>query len=197
MKKLLIGGGHEVLLDDDVWEAVHDEKWGFNGRRVFIWVRRDDGILTTISLARLIMGVTDRCRVFTKNGNRLDLRRDNLSVVAPKQSSQTVKTTAKYAIDFPPVEDKKQHFPVQLTEQPFAVSTSLVLCEEQRLLEHRKTANDGEVIPIKKHLIGALKSRLRKRGIRLNVFQDKGRWFAFFNRRGPAGGGVKSHERSE
>ena len=101
MKKIPLTQGKFAIVDDEDYEWLMQWKWSYhNGyARRQIW---NGGKPIRIYMHRLIMGVTDpKLHVDHYDGNKLDNRKENLSIVTPsqnlaKQIRKNRKTTSKY-----------------------------------------------------------------------------------------------------
>lgn len=88
------GEGHEAIVDGDAWSDIerrHGAAWVLNqngtgmanvrkGGNALAAAARQNGERPTATLARIIAGAKPGERVTYRNGNRLDLRRNNLIV---------------------------------------------------------------------------------------------------------------------
>lgn len=78
MKELNIMGGHKCLVDDDVWEWAHCFKWKLH--------KGGYAQLSSYNLLhRLITGNQQGFQVHHINENKLDNRRENLTLETPSE----------------------------------------------------------------------------------------------------------------
>ena len=90
MKKLKTAKGHEILLDDDVYEWLSPYAWQIMARRTVLALRTmkrpmKTGYSGRIWMHRLIAGVPRSFKVRHINKNTLDNRRTNYRVINPNK----------------------------------------------------------------------------------------------------------------
>ena len=91
MKKLILPSGHQIKLDDDIYDKVLQYRWRirFSFEDMFqknilvvSRVKSKEGRPTNIILPRLIMGNPPKdWSVKFKDGNRLNMKKNNLYLV--------------------------------------------------------------------------------------------------------------------
>ena len=98
MKQIKLTQGYYVKVDDEDYEWLNEFKWcvkiiSTNIRYAQRTIRKNNGSYTTLSMHRLIVGLTNP-KIFTDHidGNGLNNQRSNLRVCTPKQNQRNRKS---------------------------------------------------------------------------------------------------------
>lgn len=85
-RKILLNGGENALVDDDIYELVKDYTWGLNQEGYVRRVHRDDGRFHQVLLHRFVMDAPAHLIVDHADGVRTNCQRYNLRFCTKRQN---------------------------------------------------------------------------------------------------------------